>query len=171
MKSHTKKRLAGVLFCFLGNLSVAHAVDDAHFYKAPGLRQAGPRVEHFYRDTEDWHTMLDVSYAYGSTKKGENIDNNKTSLLNIYGEQNLLYLTTGVPESSDVTEFHNLLSELTNHTDVNGMFGKLEFTGEFDIHEVHINWRQNFANGFFGDIHLPIRSMDIVEEANFNKKF
>jgi len=36
-------------------------------------------------------------------------------------------------------------------------------TGKFSIHELHINWRQNFASGFFGDIHLPIRSMEIKD--------
>ena len=127
--------------------SVLLGMDNAHFYKPARLHGIQSRV------TDDWFAKIDATFGYGSARRGYDLNENKSSVLNIHGNQNLLYLTTGVPKLSAVTTYFNLLALLINQSKSNPStsptFGHLEFTGKFNISEFNFDYRKPFTRPVF----------------------
>jgi hypothetical protein len=134
----------------------ATALGDRHFYRA-GPYQAEPRYD------RNCLSSIDISVMGGTTKKGRNSEKNKTDLLNIYGLHNMHRLGEGVPnlDPANVVEHDTLsnLQELGNNND----FGKLKFSGKFKYVGANIGLTQNFCNGFFAQLNLPILHLEISD--------
>lgn len=165
MRKHTNRKLAGLLLAFASYAPGCFADgDNAHFWKVARFHGDATTARWEYDqkyENADWLTKLDFSYAYGSTRKGFNNHGNKTHLLNIYGEQNMLYLFTNVPLVPSELNFAEFLGTAINSSDTNGTFGLLESKGKFIINEFNIDIRQNLALGFYLKLCLPIRDVSI----------
>lgn len=166
MRKHTNRKLAGLLLAFASYAPGTFADgDNAHFYKV--ARFHGPqttisRWEYDQKyDNGDWVTNLDFTYQYGSAHKGFNNHGNKAQLLNIYGDQNMLYLFTNVVKAPGETNYAEFLGNAINSSQTNGAFGLLESKGKFIINEVNIDIRQNLALGIYLKLNLPIRDVSI----------
>ena len=157
MKLISKRKLLGIFLVLMGTSPLVLALDNAHFYKPANFE--GIRSH----DTADWVNKTNLRLGYGSTRSGYNYKSNKTSLLDIYGNQNLLYLITNVPQKSGqaVTEHLTNLAKLSNHSQTNSDFGNLKFSGKFTLLEGNIDIRQNLVEGFFIEGHLPIRKVKV----------
>lgn len=157
MKREISYKLRGALLCLLGYLPAMTAGDNAHFYRAAKGYLIPP-----YSD-EDWKTSFDASYGFGEAKKGRNSSGKSCNVLDIYGPANILYMKNGVPVQGDPTSYPNtLLTQLSAYQSLAGSdstFGTLSFEGQFCIHELNFNIRQNLKDNFFLDIHLPVRLM------------
>lgn len=168
MRKRTNNKLVLLLLTIASYTMSMAAVDNAHFYKV--ARFHGDTTTAYWEhdrmyETADWLSKFDASYAYGSASRGWNNNSNKTSLLNIHGEQNMLYLFTNVVKQAATSpaevHFANFLGNAINHSMTNGMFGQLEFTGKFEIHDFNLDWRQNLVWGLFFEAHLPIRDVTV----------
>lgn len=181
MRNHSGKKLVGLLLALASYTASSFAIDNAHFWKSArfhGNATDGPTTARWENDedyrTADWLSKLDVSYAYGSAKRGWNNKSVKTSLLNIWGPQNMLYLFTNVVKKISGSgtasiDFANFLGNNINHSMTNGTFGQLEFTGKFRLHDINLDFRQNFAWGLFLEMHLPIRNIEVRDVGYVDK--
>jgi len=142
------------MLCAALSMPMLIGIDNAHFYKVPHAHGIGTH------DTSDWFAKLDLNYGYGSARSGYNYKGSKTSLLNIYGDQNIAYLGAGVPKALPAN-YQVLLQNLILGQTTSTNFAKLKFNGKFQIHDFNLDYRQNFVNGFFGEVHLPIRNVKI----------
>jgi hypothetical protein len=109
-------------------------------------------------------SSVDVSVMGGSTKNGRNGDKNKTDVLNIYGLQEMRKLGEGVPNLDPLNIDDNLLITLRNKNS-NGNFGKVRYTGKFKYLGADITFTQNFCNGFFAQVVMPIHRLEVSNVA------
>ena len=130
-------------------------IDNPHFYKAT----------HFFgepRLTKNWLTTFDFWIGTGKTTEGRNSCGMETNILNIFGEENIKQLAHGVPQSildkSADSFLNNLWQKRTGDN-----FGKLRFSGRFKITEAIIDIQQNLAIGFFAELYIPIRKLEITD--------
>ena len=146
------KTLIRIHFIFL-LLSIPTAylfsTDNIHLYKAP--RFEGEQSF----NSSDWLTQIDAFYAYGNTSRGRNAHDNTVSLLDIYGNHNLLYLTENVAQPTNLDA--NLKTIIDNldtkraafEADTSALkalrsnFGLVEFTGKFEINDFAFTYKQN----------------------------
>lgn len=109
-------------------------------------------------------SSVDVSVMGGSTKNGRNGDKNKTDLLNIYGAHNMHRLGEGIqnldPLNIDDAILINLMAQPNN-----GNFGKVQFSGKFKYLGVDVTLTQNFCNGFFAQVVLPVHRLEVSNVA------
>lgn len=144
-----------LILIVLGMLQTIHisAIDRAHFYRATPFFDE-PRL------AKDWLTSIDVSFGGGSTKKARNAEKEKTKLLNIFGLHNMHKLGSNVP-NKDLTDSQDIIPTLLSREVGRDNFGKLKFTGKFNIREILFLFSQNFTRGFFGQVYIPIRKLKI----------
>lgn len=157
-----KKTFVSRAFFVLALLMVpASALGYRHHYRAAPYHSE-PRYD------RNCLSSIDVSVMGGSTRKGRNGSKNKTDVLNIYGLHNMHRLAEGVqgldPTNVDDAILINLMA-LPN----NGDFGKLEFTGKFKSLSVDVNLTQNFCNGFFAQLNIPVHRLEVTS-VGFNDK-
>lgn len=164
------KALIRIPFIFLIlAISTAHlsSKDNIHFYKAP----------HFEGEqsfnSSDWLTQVDAFYAYGNTSRGRNTHGNTVSLLDIYDNHNLLYLTANVAQPTNLnaslkTIIDNLDTKRTAfEADTSALkasrsnFGLVEFTGKFEVHDFAFTYKQNLIKNIFLELNMPLRHMQI----------
>jgi len=126
--------------------------DNSHFYRAR-LFYGEPRFE------KEFLTSLDVSFAGGSTCKALPGGCNDACLLNICGCHHMQYLGKNVPK--DLSKETNLILHQLEQIPSKGNFGILSFSGKFKTWELIVNFQQNFKNGFFANVHVPIRRLEI----------
>ena len=147
-QAHT--RIIMVLTCLTTSVL---AIDNYHFYRPP-FRTDEPRFE------QPWLTSIDVQLGGGSTDEARDPCGDETCLLNLHGAHAMHKLGTGVPGLDPANNLDKILLDLAAVPDRAG-FGDLTFHGDFTIREYVINVHQNFNHGFFGQMYLPIRSLEI----------
>jgi hypothetical protein len=128
-------------------------IDNPHFYRASHFFEE-PRI------AKNCLTSIDAWGGGGKTSKGLNCNGMETNILNIYGDENIKFLAKNVPDCIFDKFQHTILNNLwTKETGSN--FGKLKFSGKFNTIEIDFEYQQNFINGFFGEIYLPTRMLQI----------
>lgn len=148
MKRSLHISLAGLLFC--GSLI---AWDNLHFYRA-SFFFGEPRFE------RKGLTTLNARVGAGSTQTGFDGCGKKVCLLDIYGPQTAFELGTGVP-CKDFTNPADLALQTAEMEPSRNGFGLFSYNGQFNIVELDLQLYQNFSNGFFFEVYLPIRKLDI----------
>lgn len=136
--------------------------DNAHFYRPP-LFWGEPRFE---RPSLSTAAML---LTGGSASTSRNSSGNKEStLLNLYGFENLHHIGDNVPSVSAGNPLETLVNNLNDLPD-RGTFGQVKYFGQFSLFEGALLVQQNFTKGFFGEVYMPIRQLKI-EMIGFNDK-
>lgn len=135
------------------------AFDNPHFYKASQFLYK-PRFE------EPYLTTFSALLAGGTTKTSFNNDHEQTPLLNIYGPQNIQFLTKNVPPVILEKNSNHFLDTLWQKK-VGACFAQLEFLGDFKIVDVNFDYAQNAENGLFIEFNIPVRRL-MLSEINFN---
>jgi hypothetical protein len=135
-------------------------VDNPHYYKAPYFNGTKSWK------TEDWLATLDAHYSQGSSRRSRNSNGDSVGAFDLYGNHNLLYLTSNVPQPSGISsalltyvtnlEAQRASFETANPADKQS-FGQVQFHGKCEIDEFVINYRQNFVIDFFAELNIPIR--------------
>lgn len=159
------------IMAFLGAvfmLSAQATTDNAHFYKPPVMYGSSPSCWFGDKrgvDTKKWLTKLDVSYAGGDTKNGWNGNGDTANVLNLTGPTNMIYISENVDKSSPTINKWDIFLAANPGLKVGqgGDFGKLQFSGKFDMQEVGLSLRQNILAGFFLEFALPIRELKVTE--------
>lgn len=129
------------------------AIDNVHFYR-PNFFWGEPRLEC------PWLTTIDIAVGTGKTTKGYNSRGKETSILNIYGPQNMQVLADNVPDLDPENPLDAILLNL-NSVPERDNFGKLKLKGTFKIIESSIDIYQNLQRGFFFELYIPARKLQI----------
>lgn len=129
------------------------AIDNPHFYRATFF-WGEPRLN------RPWLTTFSAESATGSTRKAFNSDGEKTPLLNIYGPHVLRALGQGVPNLDPSNPLDAILINAAL-LPADGTFGTALFSGHFRFFETQFQLYQNFINGFFCQIHFPVRWLKV----------
>lgn len=130
-----------------------YSIDNPHFYRA----------SHFFgepRISKNHLASIEAWGGGGKTSKGLNCKGIETNILNIYGDDDIKFLAKNVPTCF----FKNLENSILNNLwkkETGCEFGKLKFLGKFNTIEIDFNLHQNFINGFFCQIYLPFRKLQI----------
>ncbi len=138
------------------------AIDNAHFYNTPryhGWLSQGAWDGSKLTETAPWLTKGAVQSYHGSATRSYDNKGNKTTLLGLYGPQEMLHLTAGAPRRPDYLNVYEQLGAALSPAMTQDTFGTLNFDGKFSIDEVHIDLRQNYLLGFFSELHMPIRHL------------
>lgn len=150
------------IFLFIIGLSIishcSAAYDNGHFYRATNAFFE-PRLE------RDCLTSFLITLGGGSTDDALNACGQTVPLFDIYGFNNMQQLGVGVPNKNLQNNNDLILIQLAN-LPTNDTFGKLSICGRFSIVESNIFLSQNFTDGFFMQVHLPIRNLK-VSDINF----
>jgi hypothetical protein len=144
-----------VVFSLFGCFDALHAIDNPHFYRATYFWQE-PRFEEPFLCTVDWY------FGGGSAHTGRNSHGNRTSLLGIYGSQNMHDVGINVPTLDPTNPLDKILIDLYNLPS-RPNFAHLALNGRFQIIEGMLFAYQNLAKGFFLQTHIPIRRLRINE--------
>src|SRR5690242_7333697 len=98
MQGNELKKFLRTAALFLISMHTSmYAIDNAHFYRA-AFFWGEPRFE------KDWLTTIDTTVGGGSTMQGYNNCGDKTSLLAIYGLENLIAIGANVPNLDNSPE-------------------------------------------------------------------
>ena len=141
-----------LLFLFILHCSV-YAIDNPHFYRA-NFFWGEPRFE------KPWLTSFDIYLGGGNTHHARNSSGGNTSLLNIFGPQNMRVLAENVPGLDPSNPLDAILLNL-EQVPAREDFGMVQYFGKFSIIEGVINAYQNLCSGFFLQAYLPIRRLKI----------
>ena len=133
--------------------NATYAYDTLHFYRATPFFQK-PRFE------RNWLSSLDINIRAGINGTAFDKEQHKVPLFDIYGTHNMKDLGAGVPRPND--EVNNPLDIIL--TDLEMLAGRDNFAtfsidGEIRVIEAYFHFIHNFYCGFFGEIHLPVRSI------------
>lgn len=135
------------------------SIDNPHFYKATHFWEE-PRFE------ENDLNSFQFWFGGGKTTHGYNGCKQKVNVLQIYGPENLHALAKGVPQEI-LNQFpKTAITNIWNEKSLNSDFGKVEFDGLFKMLELDLDFKKNFHYGFFAELHMPIRRLEI-EDINF----
>jgi hypothetical protein len=153
-------------------------VSHAFFVLALLMVPASALGYRFHYRAADYHSeprfdrnclsSVDVSVMGGSTKNGRNGDKNKADLLNIYGAHDLSRAFQGVPKPLDLSAAHTIIvDDMNNNNLVNkgANFGKLLYTGKFSYIGADVTLTQNFCNGFFAQVVIPVHKLEVSNVA------
>ena len=142
------------------------------FYRAP-LFQA------FHDQQPDWTTQLSVRFGGGDTRKGRNVGEHKTDILNIYGPTNISTMGIGLENLDKKPEtkkyWDNDLDSTSNTYGINtkGLFkedvikklalcdAKIQLSGRIKVYDLGITLKQSIFSGFYGLAYMPIRRVTI----------
>ena len=156
------KNLYNKTLCIVALLSCTysslHAFIDAHFWRATPYVPAivEPRFE------KSWLSSFDIWIGGGTSDDARNRHGSSVSLLDIYGNQNVQFLSLGVPNKNTANPLTVLLEQLSL-LPTNGQFGFLSYSGSFSCIESGITLTQNLINGFFLQAYIPVRSLSICD--------
>jgi len=150
-------RITHILIIFFMTITMQkllQAYDNAHFYRA--LFFSGePRLEKKHLST------FDTLVCGGSSFSGLDKCGNKTFVLDIYGAHNMQFLGKNLPKNDNGNrESDNILNQLLQ-IPLRDTFGQISFFGEFSTWEIVFSYIKNFKKGFFGQIHIPVRKLEI----------
>ena len=104
----------------------------------------------------------DVSYSFGDARSSRDRHPESTNLLNLWGTSNVVHLARCVPKNPCCVNENLALAQLNCIAAGEcPPFGTLRFKGDFELHQVDIDLRQNLVADFFVEAHLPIRDLQI----------
>ena len=141
-----------IALIFLVITTKLSAEDNVHFYHAARFNSEPHLVREEMASMEFW---LDG----GQTSQSYNSCGDEVPLLSIWGNLNIRDLAKGAP--NDLAE--KSTSILKNLWDRNPStcFGNFAIGGTFDDTEGGFNYYQNFHNGIFLQVYLPIRHLQL----------
>lgn len=142
-----------LFFFLLLPLPRINAIDNPHFYRANFLWDE-PRLQMPFLGS------LFCTYAEGSTMHARNSAGHTTSLLNLYGLQNMQALGKHVPFLNPANPLEALVLDVAQ-TPARDTFGKLLLEGSFDTSEIVLNMYQNIVQGFFLQLYAPLRHVAV----------
>lgn len=147
------KKLMLICIGLCAHLASIAMIDNAHFWRA--TRFFGePRYE------EAWLSSIDISTAGGSTSSSRNTCGKTTALLNLYGPHNFQKIGEGVPNKDPNNLLDTIVINLAAQPS-SGNFGRMIYDGTYSIVDTTCMLTQNFFHGFFAQIQIPIRSMEL----------
>jgi len=158
MASHSLAKKIGAIILLAGHFGKTHTLDRVHFYAANRFWEE-PRLEKPYL------LSTDLAIWRGSTCEGRDAcrctkDCKKPNILNIYGTYNMHALGKNVPDK-DPTKPENIVLDNLQQIEAKDCFGHLSFTGKFRMAGGEMLLTQNFKRGFFIQLHLPIRCLEV----------
>lgn len=134
--------------------------DYLHFYRAspPLGGNCEPRFE--MRGL----TSVNAYLSGGSTNRSFDGCGRKTCLLDLYGPQVGFDLGAGTP-CKDFTNPASLALQMNEMEPARNGFGLFSYSGKFSILELDLQLYQNFSDGFFLEIYVPVRKLHISDIA------
>ncbi|OGB96760.1 hypothetical protein A3F06_03990 [candidate division TM6 bacterium RIFCSPHIGHO2_12_FULL_36_22] len=148
-----------LILCFIlafGYVSAMNALFSAPDYYRTPL---------FFGKTDPvcpWQFKIETAAFGGNSSEGFNGCGKKVPLLSIYGLENIKDLAEGAPESILAQNSNTFLNTLyTNTTGAN--FGKGFWSGSIENFEWDITFLQNFDKGFFLELFIPYRSIELSD--------
>lgn len=132
-----------------------YAWDNLHFYRA-SFFFGEPRFERKGLST------MNARAGAGSTSISRNSCSNKACLLDIFGPQVMFKLGESVP-CKDLTNPQDLTLQLLEEEPARDGFGLFSFGGKFKTVELDLQFYQNIAKGFFLELYIPIRKLQIKD--------
>ena len=131
-----------------------NATDNVHFYHA-GMWRSDPRLRC------DQLSTIETWLNGGQTNQSFNTDSCRVGLLSLYGDLNIRNLAEGVPSSvTDGTD--TIINDLwLQNPDPN--FGNFAINAKFEDTETGLCYVQNFHNGLFLQLHVPVRRLELNE--------
>lgn len=133
------------------------AWDNLHFYRA-SFFFGEPRFE------RKGLTTVNARVGAGSSRTALDGCGKKVCLLDVFGPQAAFELGTGVP-CKDFTNPADLALQMAEMIPSRNDFGLFSFGGQFKTVELDLQFFQNFSDGFFLEIYLPIRKLEINDIA------
>lgn len=107
-------------------------------------------------------SSFELSVDAGSTGHGFNCNGYHTNLLSIYGKENLKDIAQGVPQNILDKNPNSILNDL--YTKSTGPdFGKLWWSGHFEMAQWDFTYTQNLTDGFFIQLYWPFLSLDLSD--------
>jgi hypothetical protein len=141
-----------------------YSYDNAHFYRATNLFFE-PRID------RDYLTTIDLFFQTGSTSESWNANHHKVPLFDLYGSNNMHELGVGVPDKDLSNPLDMILTQLSltpsrcaTSTDSCKRifeFAAYSIDGNFSIMEGIISFMQNWKHGFFFQLHMPVRKLNV----------
>ncbi len=129
--------------------------DIPHFYRATFFL-GEPRFE------RSGLTTFNARVGAGSTDTGRDGCSRKVPLLDIFGPNVGFKLGENVP-GKNLTNPQDLALQMVELEPARNGFGQFSFDGRFKIVECDLQFFQNFNNGFFLEVYLPIRKLQISD--------
>ncbi len=130
------------------------AFDNPHFYRAPFLFSE-PRFERKLLST------FDITFGAGSTKKSLDSCKKEVALFDLYGTHNMHELGENVP-GKDLTDPRDITLTNLSLLPARDCFATFSIGGKFKTRELVFSYIQNAAKGFFAQLHLPVRKLEIT---------
>lgn len=131
----------------------SYALDNPHFYKASQFLYQ-PRL------AEDELLSMYTLFGAGRSSSSLNACGEETTLLNLYGPENLHYLAEGVPNTILNKSPDSFINALWMQ-ETGACFGNLIFDGVLRVANINLEMIKNLENGFFFDINLPLRKITV----------
>lgn len=132
----------------------AVAMDNFHFYRAPFFF-GEPRL------LEPKLVSFDCIIGAGSACKSyAQSCQDKSSLLNLYGPQNMLKLGSNIP-CKNYKRIEDVELIMLDRMTGSNCFGYFQYGGKFSLTEVHLMATINGKHGLFAQIDLPVRFMTL----------
>ncbi|HJM68960.1 MAG TPA: hypothetical protein QGF02_03380 [Candidatus Babeliales bacterium] len=107
-----------------------------------------------------WQFKVETAAYGGSSDEGFNGCGKKVPLLDIFGLENIKDLAEGVPDSILAQSSSTFLNTLYTQ-DTGPNFGKGFWSGSIENFEWDITLLQNFDKGFFLELFIPYRSIEL----------
>ncbi len=127
--------------------------DNLHFYRA-SFFFGEPRFE------RQGLTTLNARVGAGSSTTARNGCSDEVCLLDIYGPQVAFTLGEGVP-GKDLSNPQDLTLQMLEKVPARNCFGQFSYGGKFKTVELDLQLYQNICDGFFLELYIPIRKLEI----------
>lgn len=131
------------------------AWDNLHFYRA-SFFWGEPRFQ------RDKLTTFNARIGAGSSNKARNGCGDKVCLLDLFGNQVMNKLGENVPYKN-LSNPQDLTLQLLEQEPTTNGFGQFSFGGKFKTVELDLQLYQNIVNGFFLELYMPIRKLEIAD--------
>lgn len=131
------------------------AMDNAHFFRTPFF-PGEPRL------AEPGLFSCDASVEYGSTRKARNGCGKTVPLLDLYGNHNMQLLGSNVPGKDPSNPADLALIMLDRMAGQDG-FAYFSYSGKFKTLEAMFGLTQNFCNGLFLQVWIPVRRLTLSQ--------
>ncbi len=117
------------------------------------------------RYTRNGLTTIDVQLAGGYANNGYNGSKDKTNVLEIYGNYDIAELGIGSIGDPLSSNYNALLADLYNSGFDESGTGSLAYSGKFTNFQGNIYLAQNISHGFFFDLVIPFKRLEIKDVA------
>lgn len=120
------------------------------------------QTAHETRYEQNCLSTFEVELMGGRAKKGYNGTKDKVNALEIYGLNHLGVLAGSAAGDPNITVHNaNLQLLVTAGANDSDLTIGVNFDGKYSMFEANLSYTQNFCNGFFVDINLPVKRLKI----------